>query len=192
MEIKPQDIVVLTDLATTHLPKGFASFKDNSLSTRAISARLGLSLGAVSQSYSRLRTLGLIVPDMRATNAMYRANKDGMCEFFIHGVKYYSHPEVVGVGRGMATGWSAAPLLGNSEMIPPETPFVWPNSSGRERGEQITPIHPSAVNLSAVNKDAYTILALLDVLRVGKYREQSLAKHMLQGLLIGPANDKEF
>ncbi|MDQ2077359.1 winged helix-turn-helix domain-containing protein [Marinimicrobium sp. ABcell2] len=185
MELKPQDIVVAIDLATAEAPPPFASLKDGNLSARAISARLGLSLGAVSQSYKRLRTLGWV----RTKNTSNRANTSAMREFFIHGVKYYSQPEVVGVGPGMASGWSAKPLKGKSSMVAPETPYVWAGSSGGARGEQITPIHPCAIRLALANRHAYMILALLDVMRLGSFREQGEAKDMLTSLLV-LADDK--
>lgn len=180
MELKPQDIVVAIDLATADAPPSFASLKDSNLSARAVSARLGISLGAVSQSYKRLRTLGWV----RTKNASNRANTSAMREFFIHGVKYYSQPEVVGVGSGMASGWAAKPVAEFSRMVSPETPYVWAGSSGGVRGEQITPIHPCAIKLAIANKQAYTILALLDVMRLGTFREQGEAKDMLRNLQV--------
>ncbi|MDQ2077497.1 hypothetical protein [Marinimicrobium sp. ABcell2] len=68
-------------------------------------------------------------------------------------------------------------------MVLPETPYVWANAGGLDRGEQITPLHNSAVNLAKANKRAYRLLALVDVMRLGKYREQELAKMLLSELL---------
>lgn len=184
MEIKPQDIVVAIDLATARELPGTPSPIDSTLSSRAIAERLGLSLGAVSQSYKRLRALRLVVSDVGTSSGRFRANTTGLSEFISHGIKYYSHPEVVGVGPGMATGWSAPPLQGKSLMIPPETPYVWADSGASARGEQITPIHKSAVNLAKKNERAYMLLALIDVMRLGKYREQEIARMHLSDMLI--------
>lgn len=184
MEIKPQDIVVAIDLATAKVLPGTTSPIDSALSSRAIAERLGLSLGAVSQSYQRLKALGLVVSDVGTWSGRYRANTTGLREFIAHGIKYYSHPEVVGVGPGMATGWSAPPMKDMSLMVPPETPYVWADSGASERGEQITPIHKSAVNLAKRNELAYALLALIDIMRLGKYREQEVARKHLSDMLI--------
>lgn len=185
MELKPQDIVVAIDLACSGESPGWAYVRENPLSARSVAKRLQMALGAVSESQKRLRALGLASYNVQSQVAVTRANKSTMLEFFVYGVKHYSHPEVVGVGRGMATSWTAPPVVEMSDMVLPETPLVWPDPSGNTRGEQITPIHKSAVPLAKINRQAYMILALLDVMRLGKFREQDVAKKLLTELLSG-------
>lgn len=179
MELKPQDIVVAIDLAVNELPHDAEHFFASPMSRRDISARLGISLGEISNCYRRLYKLGLIGPELGYTATIFKTSKRALYEFLSYGIQYYSQPDVVGVGRGMPTGWSAPPMKGRTMMVPPETPLVWADSSGSERGEQITPIHKSAVNLANVNERAYTILAAIDVMRVGKPRDREEARTVL-------------
>lgn len=186
MELKPQDIVVAIDLAAADVPTDME--RDNPglplpTSRRAVSERLGISLGAVSAAYKRLLQFKLIAPDLSSATQKEQANVPALLEFLIHGVKYYSYPKVTGVGKGMATGWSAPVMKGKTMMMPPETPFVWPDPFGVAKGEQVTPIHKSAVNLARANKTAYAILAATDVMRLGSPREQEQAQKLLKTIL---------
>lgn len=179
MELKPQDIVVAIDLATRQPLPGTPSAIDMPISRRDVAARLGVSLGSVVASYKRLEALGLIARLAIKVERQMQANRSALLEFLQYGLRYYSHPETVGVGRGTPTGWSAPGLRDSAPMVPPETPYVWADPGGTDRGEQITPIHKSAVSLAKANKDAYAILACADIMRLGRPREIEIAKMVL-------------
>jgi hypothetical protein len=102
-----------------------------------------------------------------------------MQEFLSYGVRYYSQPDPVGYGRGIPSGWHCPPLIMKSSMILPETPIVWESSSGSATGEQISPIHPSAIKVSVRSSSVYQVLALVDLLRIGTAREVAIARDLL-------------
>lgn len=209
MELKPQDIVIALKVASLemlNLPQ----------SRRALSERVGLSLGEIANAFKRLDSLQLLAPVMNPERvikqktqyfynkhegpeaAAVRANRGenfdpsspiqppgthqlnvaGMLEFLSYGVKYYSAIERTGFGRGIPTGWSCPEI--NGIMIPPTTPYVWSHPNGRVTGEDIAPLHASAIKASEGDPYCYSWLALVDAIRLGKPREVSAAKDELK------------
>ena len=56
---------------------------------------------------------------------------------------------------------------------------VWPAAEGTVRGLSLLPIHRSALRASS-DPRVYELLTLLDALREGRAREQSLAQDLLR------------
>lgn len=81
--------------------------------------------------------------------------------------------------RGIPTAHSAPPL---SHIIQSkdDDEYVWPSAKGEMRGQAIEPLYSSV--LEAVKKDTklYELLTLVDAIRVGRVREQELAKTELE------------
>ena len=105
-------------------------------------------------------------------------------EFLIHGVKYAFPAEVGTVTRGIPTSFSAPVLehnLAKSNEI-----YVWPHSLGEVRGFSVTPLFKTVPNAVPNDLQFYKALALIDAVRIGRKREQSLAVQQLKDLLHGP------
>ena len=64
---------------------------------------------------------------------------------------------------------------------------MWPSASGQVRGQSIQPLYPSVVEAAKKDEKLYQLLALADVLRVGKVREKNLAlKELKQRIMNDP------
>ena len=63
--------------------------------------------------------------------------------------------------------------------------IVWPAADGKVRGEGLEPIHPSAPKVAAADPAMYSVLAAVDLLRVGGAREREVAKGALRASLGG-------
>lgn len=181
MELKPQDIVVGLLVASQMQLNSY-------LNRREMAGLSGLSLGEVANCYKRLSVLHLIVPAPRLNGTepsafTNRLNVSAMTEFLCYGVRYYSQPEVSGYGRGVPTGWNCPALSSPGGMISRDVPLAWPSSSGGVNGELITPIHQCAVRASAQNPFVYAMCSLIDVMRVGRPREISIARDQIKNTM---------
>ena len=160
--------------------------RENSVSDLAASVYKGRA--DISRSLSRLQHLGLIgerqpnQEDVTASNRrFYSLNRNAMSDLLIHGVKHIFAPEKLGLGRGMPTGWNCPHV--RSEMNPPEIPIAWPSSEGSVQGELIEPLYPQCVLASLQDNDLYVLLALIDVVRLGKPRELKYAHDIIRGIV---------
>lgn len=64
-----------------------------------------------------------------------------------------------------------------------EYEYVWASEKGDEYGLAIEPIYKSVPEAALRDKVLHDYLSLLEVLRVGKAREQNLAKNILDGMI---------
>jgi len=65
--------------------------------------------------------------------------------------------------------------LVSDDLVP-----VWPDSNGKIKGRAIEPLHAGAPLVARTDKELYAMLALVDVLRVGRAREREFAEAELQ------------
>ena len=61
--------------------------------------------------------------------------------------------------------------------------FVWAYSEGEVRGQEIEPLYPNLPVACLKDSYLYRLMALCDVLRVGKAREKKIAIKLLKDLL---------
>ncbi len=99
-------------------------------------------------------------------------------EFAVHGAKYAFPAKLGEMTRGIPTAFAASPI--KAEMLPSdEPPPVWPCPEGTLRGLALEPIYPSVPQAAMNDPALYELLALLDVLRIGRARERHLAVQLL-------------
>ncbi len=166
--MRPQDVLVLLKLST---------MKGDVWQFQAIAANLQLSASEVSDSLNRSLYAGLLSGDKR------RVFMESFFEFLIYGLKYV-FPVVPGsIVRGIATAHSAPPL--NTVIVTETDHYVWPISTGNLRGQAIEPLYSTVPKIVASDIELYELLALLDVLRVGKAREIKIATEFLTQRLKG-------
>lgn len=163
MSIKPQDILVLLKL---HLSE---SKERPRLIDLAV--ELGMSPSEVSQGIKRAEFAGLCDPDSGKPFA------GALKELVLHGLKYIFPAQPGHMTLGMPTSHSAAPL--NKSIVSSE-PYVWPEASGKVRGQSIEPLYSSVPLAARKDSKLYEMLALIDALRVGKAREKKLAASELE------------
>jgi len=164
--LKPQDIVVALklhvlgaeQLSYAALAKALylSPFEAHAAVQRLVAARLAANVeGRVRPVVASLRT------------------------FVVRGLQF-AYPPVRGeVTIGVPTAFAAKPLkemlVGSSEL-----PLVWPDPSGRLRGQALLPLYGKAPRAAVEDAQLHELLALVDALRVGQARERDLAARLLE------------
>jgi hypothetical protein len=160
--MRPQDVVILLKIASRE--------EDNWLA-KDLAAELNISPAEVSGSLQRSAFAGLIDPSKR------KVQKEALLDFICYGLKYV-FPALPGpLTRGIPTAYSA-PIM--KSQWAEEEKLVWPDPSANERGMMIEPLFP--ISSDAIKNDSkfYDLLALAEVMRVGKIRDREKARMLLQ------------
>lgn len=163
--LRPHDVAVALQLA---LAPGM-SFPD-------LSSHTGLSLGECHNAVKRLEKARLVSPSRRG------AVVPSLYEFIVSGVPYAFPGELGPDIMGVPTAHSAPPL---AEHFHTSDVIVWPSIRGLERGLSLVPLAPRAADFVETNLPLYSMLTLIDALRVGRARERNLARMLLKQRLYG-------
>jgi hypothetical protein len=158
--MRPQDIPILLKVLYYNRAGLFWHMKE-------ISFLLKISASEVSESLNRSALAGLIDDEKKLVNRL------ALCEFLIHGIRYVFPQSPGPIVRGIKTAHSAPPL--NKEILSNDI-YVWPDPNGQDKGQAIEPLYPSVIDVVKHDSFLYECLALIDVFRVGRTREQELAK----------------
>lgn len=169
--LKSQDCVLLIKLlANGHYAE---------LSQRELSALLCISLSEINASIKRLFQSGLIRHDIES-KGIYPILSAAE-EFVIVGIKY-SFPAKLGeYSRGIPTG-IAAPVFQGKIVMGDEPIPIWPFAHGDKKGLSVEPLYSSVPQSISEYPDQnfYDLLALVDVIRIGRARERSMAINLLK------------
>jgi hypothetical protein len=164
--LKPQDVVVLLKLA---------SERNSNWRQIEIAETLGLSQSEVSQSVARAKYAGLIDPSGKEVLV------SSFLEFLEYGLRYVFPQRPGEVVRGVPTAHSAPPM---NAWIESSEHFVWPYNKGTARGLAVIPLYRSVPGAALRDDRLHSLLALVDVFRVGRARERELAKSELRKRLV--------
>ncbi|MBP1672458.1 MAG: hypothetical protein H6Q25_273 [Bacteroidetes bacterium] len=161
--MRPQDVIILLKLSTLKNTTNW-HFYD-------IANHLKMSTAEISESLERSKLAKLVSENKRE---LYT---ESFLEFLIYGVKYV-FPVIPGrIVKGIPTAHSAPPLNKiiqiNNEL------FVWKSSNGTIKGQEIQPLYKTIPEFILDNQEMYELIALVDVLRIGKMREVQLAIEFL-------------
>ena len=171
--MRPQDIVVLLKILT--IEKKDWQFKDLAYS-------LNISPAEISESLHRSVIAGLLDFTKRKVYAQ------NLLEFLQHGMNYV-FPQVPGsMVNGVPTAHSHPYFKG---VIKSELKYVWPSPEGRERGLAIEPLYPSVVSAVKQDEELYKLLAILDIIRVGRVRERNIADKELSEIILNHVQRKQ-
>lgn len=171
--MRPLDIVVLLKII---------SYQNFDWKTRDLATDLGISLSEISESLNRSMIGGLI------DGTKKRVFKKNIFDFLQYGIRHV-FPQIAGsLAIGLPTAHSA-PIL--KEKIISEENLVWPYLEGTVKGESIEPLHPNVPLACLKDTNLYNMLALVDVLRIGKTREIKIALQELQ-LLFDKKNEPAY
>ncbi len=160
--MRPQDIVVLLKIAALGREPWYV--KDLAMS-------VGISQGEVSESLKRSAYAGLLADDKRTLM------RGALLDFLSYGFRYVFPQKPGFETRGVPTAHAAAPL---QDLIRSEVNYVWPYAKGETRGFSIEALHPGVPEASLKDPRLHALLALADALRVGKSREQEIARQELE------------
>lgn len=164
--MRPQDIVVLLKII---------ALSENSWSQLVLADELFISQSEISQCLSRSKYAGLLQFDGK------KVNKQSFMEFLQYGIKYVFPQQPGAIVRGVPTAHSAPPM---DAIIQSEEKYVWPSGKGSVRGQSIIPLYPSVVDAVKLDPLLQELLALVDVLRVGRAREREIAIQELKKRIV--------
>jgi hypothetical protein len=161
--MRPQDIVILLKILA----------KQNTIwQNKDLAAELYISPAEVSESLHRSSIAGLIDHEKKK-----KVHRQSLMEFLEHGL-HYVFPALPGtMNNGLYTAHSH-PFM--QAQFQSELNYVWPDPRGEFRGLSIEPLYKNQVNAVKQDADLYTMLALIDVIRVGKVRESKVAINELK------------
>lgn len=162
--MRPQDVAVLLKIIIS--PSNWQG--------KEIAEALFLSASEVSYSLQRSSLARLMDPAKR------KVMKATFLEFIRYGLPYV-FPAIRGaVSVGLPTAYSASVISDSFMMSDSDVKLVWPYAEGSARGESIEPLYPGVVNASLKDPLLYDLLALIDVMRIGKVREKEKALFLLK------------
>jgi hypothetical protein len=162
VSLKPQDLLVLLKLTVLG--------DDADWTQVQLAQTLRLSQSEISQSLARAAFAGLFSTTLR------RVHKPALLELLLYGAGYVFPVRPGALVRGIPTAHSAPPL---NAVIQSEVPYVWPYAQGTIRGQAISPLAPGVPEACLEDAALHELLALVDAIRVGKAREQALARQLL-------------
>lgn len=155
--MRPHDIVILLKIAS----KGSSPWL-----MKDLAYEVKISASEISDSFTRSVYAGLLSSDKK------QLMKTALLEFLEHGLKYVFPQQPGAIVKGIATAYSAPPLI---DEIQSSEYVVWPYAKGDLRGQAIEPLHPNVPAVCVEDKNLYELLALADALRIGRKREKLLA-----------------
>ena len=167
MNLLPQDVLIMIKLAVSS-PENWTFDK--------IARELRMSSSMAFTGVQRATQARLFDPHRR------RPRLEALKEFLIHGVKYAFPPEIGSTTRGIPTAF-ASPALREHLSFDPDEIYVWPHPEGENRGVSFSPLYRSVPHIAPKDERLYAALGLVDALRLGKARENELAKKLLVGML---------
>lgn len=163
--MRPQDIVVLLKIIC---------YGSKSWYHKDLANDLFLSPAEVSNSLERSAVSGLLDPEKK------KVRTQGLLEFLIYGIRYVFPQQPGNISRGLPTAHSHPFMKSNffGEQV-----YVWPDADSDDKGLSIAPLYQGVVRASKKDDQLYLMLALIDVLRVGKTREKKIAIEELEKLI---------
>jgi hypothetical protein len=165
--MRPQDIVILLKI----IAKDGMSWQNKELSEE-----LFISASEVSESLKRSGFARLI--DMEKKKKVFRQS---LMEFLQHGIRFVFPVEPGTIVNGMPTAHSH-PFM--RTHFSSESDYVWPDPRGYDRGLSIEPLYKNQVKAAELDTSLYQMLALVDVIRVGRVRETIVAVDKLKTMIL--------
>lgn len=161
--MRPHDVVVLLKIIGS--PEGWMS-KD-------LSNSLKISPAEISYSLNRSVIAGLLDASKK------KVRRQALLEFLQYGLPYVFPATRGPITRGIPTAYSA-PIIIDNLMV--TEAIVWEHPKGKAKGESVMPLYPNAIEAAIADQELYNVLALVDVLRLGKVREREIAVKLLKQL----------
>jgi hypothetical protein len=165
--MRPQDIPILLKIIT---------IKNDSWQNKDLAADLYISPAEFSDSLNRSGTAGLIEDGKK--KKVYRQS---LMEFIEHGLQYVFPARPGAMTNGLYTAHSHPFMQTHFQS---ELNYVWSDPRGEVRGLSIQPLYPKQVDAARIDSQLYLMLALLDVIRVGREREIKIAIQELKKMIL--------
>lgn len=163
--MRPQDIVILLKIIIK---------EREPWQNKDLAGELFLSPAEISLSLQRNAVAGLIDSEKK------KVHRQTFMEFLEYGFHVVFPVKPGGITRGLPTAHSH-PFM--QQYFKSDRPYVWPDIMGNEIGESIIPLYDNVVKAAQLDQNLYKMLALLDVIRVGKTRELRVALEELHNVI---------
>jgi hypothetical protein len=164
--MRPQDVAIILKLIAVDSPEW---------QLQPLSNALFISISEISESLNRSRQAKLVDYHKK------RPNRQSIMEFLEHGVKYVFPEEPGAMVKGIPTAHSH-PFM--RQFFKSEMNFVWPDQEGEEIGLLVEPFYQNQPKAAKQDSLFYKLLALVDVIRVGKVREVNIALEELKKIIL--------
>ena len=148
-----------------------ASSADSGPTQASLAATLGVSQSNISRALRQLEASHLLING--------RIQKAALRRFIEHGVPYAYPAELNGPARGVLTATTPNLL----EALGTTAVCVWPYDEGRGSGTALKPLHPCVPGAAIRDPAFHELVALVDVMRIGRVREKRLAGERLDAIL---------
>ena len=165
--MRPQDVAVLLKII---------SKKSENWQNKDLANELFISQSEISDSLNRSSLGGLIESEKKK-----KVFRNSLIEFIEHGL-HYVFPALPGsMTNGIYTAHSH-PFM--QQHFFSELNYVWPDPRGEVRGLGIEPLYKEQVKAAKNDDTLYLMLALIDVIRVGRVREMKIAIQELKKVIL--------
>lgn len=165
--MRPLDVVVLMKLLSFKAGRKTWLNKD-------VAKSLFISASEVSESLNRSAIAELLDDTKR------RIRHKNTIEFLQYGLKYVFPQQPGTLQRGMPTAHSA-PMF--KQFFVSKEGYVWPDPAGRALGYMLEPLYPTVPQACREDEVLWELMALVEMLRVGKTREVNFANKRLMQYL---------
>lgn len=165
--MRPQDIAVLIKVILK---------ANHPWQNKELAAELSLSPAEIFLSLNRSEASGLI--DYTKSKTVYRQS---LWEFIEHGLRYVFPATPGTMVNGIYTAHSH-PFM--KTKFPSDMNYVWPDERGTARGLAIEPLYDEQVKAVQSDPKLYLAMALIDVLRIGRIREKTVAIDELRNIIL--------
>jgi hypothetical protein len=164
--MRPQDIAILLKII---------SLNSENWQAKDLANELYISGSEMSESLNRSSLASLIDFNKRKVQRL------NLFEFIEYGL-YYTFPQQPGtMTNGIPTAHSH-PFM--QKHFSSEEMYVWPDVNGIKRGLAIEPLYPNQIKAVKQDEQLYKLLALVDVMRVGRTREVKVASGELKKMIL--------
>jgi predicted transcriptional regulator len=160
--MRPHDLAILLKIV---------ALKKEYWQLSTLSNSLHISLSEVSESLNRSRIAGLIDYNKKMVS------RRNLVEFIEHGFKYVFPQQPGTLVKGIPTAHSHSFM---KKMFASDINYVWPDNRGEVIGLEIKPLYENQIMAIKTDEYYYKLLALTDVIRVGKVREVQFATTELE------------
>lgn len=164
--MRPQDIAILLKIV---------ALRNELWQMTELAQSLKISGSEIFESLNRSQFAGLINYPAK------KLNRQNLLEFLEHGVKYVFPQHPGSLLRGIPTAHSHSLM---KKYFKSEMNYVWPSPKGEVLGLAIEPFYAKQVDVVKEDPEFYKLLALVDVVRVGKVREVKFAKEELRKVIL--------
>lgn len=164
--MRPQDIAILLKII---------AMNGESWQLAGLSSSLFISISEISESLNRSQIAGLI------DHSKKKVSRQSLLEFLQHGVKYVFPQQPGTLVRGIPTAHSH-PYL--KKHFTSEMNYVWPDPKGEIIGQLIEPFYRKQAEASKNDPLFYKLLALVDIIRVGRIREVNFSITELKKIIM--------